>query len=102
MARQLTKCLEDINLRAVACDERTLGEGTDVRVFEIRHIKGLEFEAVFFVDVDRLAELKPDLFDRYLYVGATRAATYLGLVCADRLPERLEGLRSAFCNGWSE
>lgn len=100
MARALTKCLEDINLRAVACDERTLGEGTDVRVFEIRHIKGLEFEAVFFVDVDRLAELKPALFDRYLYVGATRAATYLGMACADRLPAWLEQLRPSFCGRW--
>ena len=100
MAQQLTECLEDINLRAVACDERTLGEGTDVRVFEIRHIKGLEFEAVFFVDVDRLAVLKPELFDRYLYVGATRAATYLGMVCADRLPDRLENLRPSFCSRW--
>ena len=27
----------------------------DVRVFDIQHIKGLEFEAVFFVGVDRLA-----------------------------------------------
>ncbi len=100
MAEQLTRHLESINLRAVACDERSLGEGTDVRVFEIRHIKGLEFEAVFFVDVDRLAELKPDLFDRYLYVGATRAATYLGIVCADRLPARLDELRMKFCDRW--
>ncbi|WP_449302143.1 ATP-binding domain-containing protein [Pseudoxanthomonas mexicana] len=100
MAEELTRHLESVNLRAVACDERSLGEGTDVRVFEIRHIKGLEFEAVFFVGVDQLAELKPDLFDRYLYVGATRAATYLGIACADRLPSRLEGLRSTFCNHW--
>ena len=100
MARQLTECLEDINLRAVACDERTLGEGTDVRVFEIRHIKGLEFEAVFFVDVDRLAVVEPELFDRYLYVGTTRAATYLGMVCSDRLPARLENLRPSFCSRW--
>lgn len=34
MANALTERLEDISLRAVACDERTLGEGTDVRVFE--------------------------------------------------------------------
>lgn len=100
MARQLTMFLEDINLRAVACDERTLGEGTDVRVFEIRHIKGLEFEAVFFVNVDCLAEVMPELFDRYLYVGATRAATYLGIICQDELPARIAGLRQKFCTKW--
>ncbi len=100
MASALTERLEDISLRAVACDERTLGEGTDVRVFEVKHIKGLEFEAVFFVDVDRLAELQPELFERYLYVGATRAATYLGLVCNDRLPATLEELRPSFCDRW--
>lgn len=100
MAEKLTKCLEPINLKAVACNERALGEGTDVRVFENRHIKGLEFEAVFFVGVDRLAELRPDLFDRYLYVGATRAATYLGMVCTEDLPTRLTGLRQMFCERW--
>jgi len=100
MADQLTKQLEAINLRAVACNERTLGEGTDVRVFAIHHIKGLEFEAVFFVGVDRLAEMKPHLFDRYLYVGATRAATYLAVVCTGELPSRLEGLRPNFCARW--
>lgn len=101
MAERLTECLESINLKAVACDERVLGEGTDVRVFEIRHIKGLEFEAVFFVGVDRLAQLQPELFDRYLYVGSTRAATYLGMVCETELPTRLAGLRSMFCERWN-
>jgi len=67
---------------------QTVGQDNDVRVFDVQHIKGLEFEAVFFVDVDELAERLPTLFDRYLYVGATRAATYLGLTCAGR-PSRL-------------
>lgn len=100
MAGNLTKYLQPVNLKAVACDERVLGEGTDVRVFEVRHIKGLEFEAVFFADVDGLAKLKPDLFHRYLYVGATRAATYLGMVCEKALPARLTGLRRMFCERW--
>jgi DNA helicase IV len=79
-AEALSACLENINLKAVACEEgKALGEGTDVRVFDIQHIKGLEFEAVFFVGVDKLVEQKPELFDRHLYVGATRAATYLGM-----------------------
>jgi hypothetical protein len=42
-------------------------------------MKGLEFEAVFFVGINRLAARIPDLFHRFLFVGVTRAATYLGV-----------------------
>lgn len=101
MAEQLTAHLEAISLKAVACEEgKALGEGADVRVFNVQHIKGLEFEAVFFAGVDRLAEQKPELFDRYLYVGATRAATYLGLLCYQGLPPKLFGLRNEFVEKW--
>jgi UvrD-like helicase C-terminal domain len=48
-----------------------------VRVFDIQHIKGLEFEAVFFVGVDELAARLPDLFDKYLYVGTSARASFL-------------------------
>jgi len=102
MAERLTGYLESINLKAVACDEgKALGEGADVRVFDIQHIKGLEFEAVFFAGVDCLAEQKPDLFDRYLYVGATRAATYLGLVCYGAVPTKLQPLLPEFVSNWA-
>jgi DNA helicase IV len=101
MARQLNACLEASNLKAVPCDDgQSLGEGTDVRVFDVQHIKGLEFEAVFFVGIDQLAEQKPELFDRFLYVGATRAATYLGLVCQANLPTKLNALRPQFGERW--
>lgn len=101
-AERLSRYLEDVNLSAVACEEgKALGEGTDVRVFDIQHIKGLEFEAVFFAGIDGLAQEKPELFDRYLYVGATRAATYLGLVCNAGLPEKLASLRNSFNQNWS-
>lgn len=102
MAERLTSYLEPVNLKAVACEEgKALGEGTDVRVFDIKHIKGLEFEAVFFAGVDRLAEQKPELFERYLYVGATRAATYLGMVCYKGMPRKLEPLLTAFVDKWA-
>lgn len=102
MAERLSQYLEDINLSAVACEEgKALGEGTDVRVFNIQHIKGLEFEAVFFAGIDKLAEEIPDLFDRYLYVGTTRAATYLGLVCCGELPDQLRPLKNYFVTDWS-
>lgn len=101
MAEALTEQLESISLRAVACvDGQSLGDETDVRVFDIQHIKGLEFEAVFFVGVDELAVAKPELFERYLYVGATRAATYLGVVCNQALPTGLEALKPSFVEHW--
>ena len=101
MAELLTTYLEDITLKAVACEEgKALGEGTDVRVFDIKHIKGLEFEAVFFVGVDTLAQQKAALFDRFLYVGTTRAATYLGMACYDVLPEKMHCLRGSFVDKW--
>jgi hypothetical protein len=56
---------------------------------------------VFFVGVDRLAERQPELFDKYLYVGATRAAMYLGLVTgASSLPARIQSLQLRFKRRW--
>ncbi len=102
MAEALNELLEDVNLRAVACREgQSLGEGTDVRVFDVRHIKGLEFEAVFFVGIDALEKALPDLFGKYLYVGATRAATYLGVACFGALPQQMESMRPNFCDSWT-
>ncbi|MFM5708481.1 ATP-binding domain-containing protein [Aeromonas veronii] len=73
-----------------------------MRVFDIKHIKGLEFEAVFFVGIDQLATLHPSLFDKYLYVGTTRAATYLGVTCWGALPSAIDSLRAHFCQGWQQ
>ncbi len=68
LADALNEVLAGHNIRAVACSRGNLaGQDNDVRVFDVRHIKGLEFEAVFFVGIDRLAERHPDLFDKYLY-----------------------------------
>jgi len=90
-----------IFLRAIACvDGRIIGNDDDIRVFDVKHLKGLEFEAVFFIAIDALAEAKPDLFDKYLYVGATRAAAYLGITCNRHLPSRLETLRGLLSTDW--
>ncbi|MGF7116689.1 hypothetical protein QF017_006217 [Pseudomonas laurylsulfatiphila] len=101
MADALTEKLERISLRATPCaDGQSLGNESDIRVFDVQHIKGLEFEAVFFVGVDDLAESNPALFERFLYVGATRAATYLGMVCHKRLPASLDNLRPLVAARW--
>ena len=101
VAAALARALADHNIRVAACPNgRVRGSENEVRVFDIKHIKGLEFEAVFFLGVDRLAADKPDLFDRYLYVGATRAATYLGLTCEAELPAFFRELPLAFAEHW--
>lgn len=101
MAEALTNELEDHNIRAEACvGGKSLGEANDVRVFDVQHIKGLEFEAVFFVGVDVLAKKNPELFDKYLYVGATRAATFFGLTCEGNAPKLIADLKTSFRDDW--
>lgn len=102
LAPRLNAALASSNIRAVACpDGQVMGQGNDVRVFEVEHIKGLEFEAVFFVDVDRLEAGGPDLFRRYLYVGATRAATYLGMTASTAAaPDSLGAALPMFAQHW--
>ena len=91
----------DAGLAKSEKNHRLLGHDNDVRVFNVEHIKGLEFEAVFFVAIDRLAEREPTLFDKYLYVGASRAATYLGITCEGTFPRAMAPLLKHFESDWS-
>jgi len=101
IADALNAALADENTQVVACPKgQVMGQDNDVRVFDVEHIKGLEFEAVFFIGIDRLASLHPQLFDKYLYVGTTRAATYLGVTCDDVLPTAISMLRPMFVADW--
>ncbi|WP_349609033.1 ATP-binding domain-containing protein [Cupriavidus sp. DF5525] len=101
VADALNAMLAEHNIQVIACREgQAVGQESNVRVFDIQHIKGLEFEAVFFIAIDQLAAQHPELFDKYLYVGTTRAATYLGLTCEGALPPAIEGLRAHFGQDW--
>ena len=101
IAGGLADALTDQNIRVIPCHNgQVRGRDNAIRVFNVQHIKGLEFEAVFFIGVDRLAQEYPDLFGNYLYVGATRAATYLGVTCEHELPANMRGLRDAFGQVW--
>ena len=103
VADALNAALAEHNIQVIACREgQAVGQESNVRVFDIQHIKGLEFEAVFFVGIDQLATLHPALFDKYLYVGTTRAATYLGVTCQGTLPSAIESLRTHFCQNWQQ
>jgi len=75
------------------------GDAQDVRMFNEQHINGLEFEAVFFLSVDRPAERCRLLFDRYLLVGVSRAARYLGITCESSNPRHWSGGALTFFDG---
>lgn len=101
-AKELESMLSHHNIPVMACrDGQAVGQASSVRVFDIQHIKGLEFEAVFFLGIDRLAQEHPALFDKYIYVGATRAAAYLGLACETELPVQLGSIRHHFSSDWT-
>lgn len=101
VAEALNEALSEHNIQVIACrGGQAVGQESNVRVFDIQNIKGLEFEAVFFVGIDQLAALNPALFDKYLYVGTTRAATYLGVTCNGAMPSAIESLRAHFGQDW--
>lgn len=102
LASALNEELSELSLQAKAYTEgEAIGKTNDVRVFPVEHIKGLEFEAVFFLDVDHLAEVEPELFDRYIYVGSTRAATFLGLTSSGpTLPPTLAHADLVYEQSW--
>lgn len=102
VADALKRAVEDQNIQVIPCpDGQVRGRDSAVRVFNVQHIKGLEFEAVFFVSIDKLAKSHPDLFLKYLYVGATRAATYFGITCEKDLPAKLGPLQGLFQDTWA-
>lgn len=101
VAAELRAALVETNIDVEACVKgRVLGQAGRVRVFAVEHIKGLEFEAAFFHSLQALCQDSPELLDKFLYVGATRAATFLGLSCTGEPPQSLvtavEGLGSSW------
>jgi DNA helicase IV len=57
LAEAISRALEDSNIQVEAClGGKAVGQEMDVRVFAVEFIKGLEFESVFFVGIDRLMD----------------------------------------------
>ena len=83
-------------------DGRVLGEGASVRIFNVEHIKGLEFEAAFFHDMGAIATRFPELAEKLLYVGLSRASLYLGITAIGGVPQVLGPLAADLVDGdWS-
>lgn len=79
-------------------DGNNLGNASRVRVFPVDCIKGLEFEAVFYVGIDRMADIHKELIDKYLYVGLSRARSFLGVTYERVFPQRLQCIEKFFAN----
>jgi hypothetical protein len=87
-----------VNIPVSACrNGQVLGTASDIRVFAIDKIKGLEFEAAFFHNLDELSKLQEDLLLKYLYVGLSRATFYLGITLSKELNE-LKFIEEKFVN----
>ena len=101
LSSTLSEKLIDINIEAVACvDGASIGDDNDVRIYDKKYIKGLEFEAVFFVGVDELEMQSKELFLKYLYVGSSRAATFFAMTSKYQMPKILAPILGHFSQDW--
>lgn len=84
--------LSDVGILVRACrNGEVLGDKNTVRIFSIDKIKGLEFEAVFFHNLDELQNhiSSTDLLLKYIYVGLSRATFYMGITSNKELNKDL-------------
>ena len=94
-AAQLREALFDASIDVEASlAGQSLGETNKVRVFCVDHIKGLEFESIFFCDIDVMAEKQGDLIDKFVYVGLSRARSFLGMTYRSTFPKKLDVLKT--------
>jgi hypothetical protein len=105
LRRKLKPVLHENGLEVEASyGGQALGDSARVRIFPVEFIKGLEFEAVFYIGLDRMAEIHKDLIDKYVYVGLSRARSFLGVTVERQFPQRLKCLAEHFVSkgSWEE
>lgn len=93
--------LADVGIQVKACrNGEVLGNKNTVRVFSIENIKGLEFEAVFFHNLNSLTTKSDlDLTIKNLYVGLSRATFYLAITSQNELPAEFSYLSKLLKRG---
>jgi hypothetical protein len=86
--------LDGIELKDCSGD-REIQSKDMVRVFRLSEVKGMEFEAVFFYDIDTtLRKHSLSMMRRFLYVGISRAASHLAATITST--EGQEGIMKYF------
>jgi hypothetical protein len=102
MAEALREPLAGLGQGAVAAGGPAgLGRGAGVRVLSAADARGLEFEAVFVVRPEDMRKTHPDLYLKMAYLAASRAATYLGFVFGDGVPEEFAHVAAQAAAAWS-
>ena len=61
-------------------------EQTHICVYPIDEVKGMEFDVVFFHNIDKTSA-DNEMLKRYIYVGVSRAAFFLGITLIEDNPE---------------
>jgi hypothetical protein len=98
-AKELSRheSLMELDISVAACaNGNVLGDPESVRLFAVEYIKGMEFEVVFFVDIDSIANEYPEMIDKYVYVGLSRANLYLAVTVQNEFPRALSYLEPMF------
>ena len=80
-----TDFFEDNAIPIVDGSQNTLGNRQQVRIYPINKVKGMEFDVVFFIDINN-TEWSEEVIKRYLYVGVSRAAFFLGVTLTEDVP----------------
>ncbi len=90
--------LEECGIDVKDCSSGdTLTRKDTVRLFPINLVKGMEFEVVFFNDLDKLIESRQSsLIDKYIYVGLSRAAFYMGITLSNKRSNCIKNILPLF------
>jgi DNA helicase IV len=99
LKESLDECdnLVKAGIQVKVCSDNTLEGEKTLRIFPIDQVKGLEFEAVFFYDIDEIEETS--LINRYLYVGISRASMCLAVTSNGKSDKITHMLRQYFKTG---
>ena len=64
----------------------SVGTKNQIRVYPIDVVKGMEFDVVFFHNIDKNSNAS-DMIKRYIYVGVSRAAFFLEITLEEESPD---------------
>ena len=87
--------LENAGIDVINCTANDeLYAPDSIRIFLLERVKGMEFEVVFFYNIDEVTKAK--LIDQYLYVGLSRATFYMAVASNEIEDEQLLELSERF------